>query len=227
MKFSYLLIASLLVVAFATCKHEPTYIINGNSTTDTTKYNPPPPPTNDSVCFNTQILPLIKASCAQVGCHDAITKEEGLVLDSYSGIMKMGTSDLMKYINLTSGKKMMPPLPQPRMDTASKALLNKWIKEGAKNRICTPTICDTTNVKYSTHIVPVINTYCKGCHNSSKSDGGVNLDNYTSVKTSAITGKMICTITANGCAIMPKGGPSLSKCDIRKIQIWAASGCPQ
>ncbi|MFZ4798664.1 MAG: hypothetical protein ACOYMA_14290 [Bacteroidia bacterium] len=224
MKFKYLLIASLLVITFATCKHEPTYIISGNNPIDTVTVKPIP--TNDSICFNTQILPLIKASCAQVGCHDAITREEGLVLDSYAGIKNLGTSNMMAYINKNSGK-VMPPFPQPRLDAASKALLNKWIAEGAKNRICTPTICDTANVKYTTHIAPIMNIYCKGCHNTTNAGGTVNLDNYASVKTSATTGKMICTITANGCAIMPKGGPSLSKCDIRKIQIWAATGCPQ
>ncbi len=72
-----------------------------------------------------------------------------------------------------------------------------------------------------------MNTYCKGCHNSSNVGGGVNLDNYADVKTSTLTGKMICTITANGCAIMPKGGPALSNCNIRKIKIWAAANCPQ
>jgi hypothetical protein len=223
MKLSYLLIASLLVITFATCKHEPIYKIIGNVSNnpiDTTTS------ANDSICFNTQILPLIKASCAQTGCHDAITREEGIVLDSYNGIKALGTADLMKYINLSYGK-VMPPLPQPRLDAASKALLNKWIAEGAKNRICTPTVCDTANVKYTTHIAPIMNIYCKGCHNTTNAGGAVNLDNYTSTKTSATTGKMICTITANGCAIMPKGGPSLSKCDIRKIEIWAATGCPQ
>ncbi|MCF8429753.1 MAG: hypothetical protein K9G64_06430 [Bacteroidia bacterium] len=222
MKLSYLLIASLLIITFATCKHEPTYKITGNNNPIDTNTNP----ANDSICFNTQILPLIKASCAQTGCHDAITREEGIVLDSYNGIKDLGTADLMKYINLSYGK-VMPPLPQPRLDAASKALLNKWIAEGAKNRICTPTVCDTVNVKYSTHIAPIMNIYCKGCHNTTNTGGAVNLDNYTSTKASATTGKMICTITANGCAIMPKGGPSLSKCDIRKIQIWAATGCPQ
>ena len=222
MKLSYLLIASLLVITFATCKHEPSYKITGNIIDTTTK----PTLVNDSICFNTQILPLIKASCAQTGCHDAITREEGIVLDSYNGIKALGTRDLMKYINLSYGK-VMPPLPQPRLDAASKALLNKWIGEGAKNRICTPTVCDTVNVKYTTHIAPIMNIYCKGCHNTSNAGGAVNLDNYTSTKTCTTTGKMICTITASGCAIMPKGGPSLSKCDIRKIQIWAATGCPQ
>ncbi len=223
MKISYLLIASLIVITFATCKHEPIVKIVGNGTLDDSTYTIP---ANDSVCFNTQILPLIKASCAQTGCHDAITREEGLVLDSYNGIKSLGTGNLMKYINLNYGK-VMPPLPQPRLDAASKALLNKWIAEGARNRICTPTVCDTSNVKYTTHIAPIMNIYCKGCHNTTNAGGTVNLDNYNSTKTCTTTGKMICTITASGCAIMPKGGPSLSKCDIRKIQIWAATGCLQ
>lgn len=215
--------SSLLI--FGMCKHETTTIINGgNGVTDTTKIIDNPK--NDSVCFNIQILPLITASCAQVGCHDANSRVEGLILNSYSGIMNMGTKDLLKYIKLTSGK-MMPPPPQPRMEQANIDIIQRWVNEGAKNRICNPTSCDTLNVKYTSHIATIMNTYCKGCHNSSNVGGGVNLDNYADVKTSTLTGKMICTITANGCAIMPKGGPALSNCNIRKIKIWAAANCPQ
>jgi hypothetical protein len=218
-----IMFSSLLI--FGMCKHETTTIINGgNGVTDTTKIIDNPK--NDSVCFNTQILPLITASCAQVGCHDANSRVEGLILNSYSGIMNMGTKDLLKYIKLTSGK-MMPPPPQPRMEQANIDIIQRWVNEGAKNRICNPTSCDTLNVKYTSHIAPIMNTYCKGCHNSSNVGGGVNLDNYADVKTSTLTGKMICTITANGCAIMPKGGPTLSNCNIRKIKIWAAANCPQ
>ena len=215
--------SSLLI--FGMCKHETTAIINGgNGLTDTTKIIDNLK--NDSVCFNTQILPLITASCAQVGCHDANSRVEGLILNSYSGIMNMGTKDLLKYIKLTSGK-MMPPPPQPRMEQANIDIIQRWVNEGAKNRLCNPTSCDTLNVKYTSHIVPIMNTYCKGCHNSSNVGGGVNLDNYADVKTSTLTGKMICTITANGCAIMPKGGPALSTCNVRKIKIWASANCPQ
>lgn len=213
------------LLTFGMCKHETTTIINGgNGVTDTTKIIDNPK--NDSVCFNTQILPLITASCAQVGCHDPSSRVEGLILTSYSGIMNMGTKDLLKYIKLTSGK-VMPPPPQPRMEQANIDLIQRWVNEGAKNTICNPTNCDTLNVKYTSHIAPIMNTYCKGCHNSSNVGGGVNLDNYAAVKTSTLTGKMICTITANGCAIMPKGGPALSTCNIRKIKIWAAANCPQ
>ncbi len=207
------------------CKHEPEIVLRKGTPTDTT-HTIVVPAANDSVCFNTQILPLITASCAQSGCHDAITAEEGLTLNSYAGIMNMGTSDLVRYITLNSNKRMPPP-PQPKMDTANINLIKRWVAEGAKNRICAPTNCDTTNVAYSTHIAPLINTYCKGCHNLNNKGGGVNLDNYTDTKASALTGKMVCSITANGCAVMPKGGPALSKCNIRKIQIWASNNCPQ
>lgn len=38
---------------------------------------------------------------------------------------------------------------------------------------------------------------------------------------------MVCTITANDCAVMSKGGPQLSKRNMRKIKIWASNNCPQ
>jgi hypothetical protein len=222
MKKVNLLIVLAVVLFFKNCKHEPDVVLVKGGTADTTKNVPQP----TEVCFNTQILPLITSSCAQSGCHDAITREEGLVLNSYNGIMNLGTKDLLKYIKLTSGK-MMPPPPQPRMSQANIDLIQRWVNEGAKNTICNPTECDTLNVKYTTHIAPLMNTFCLGCHNNANKSGNVNLDNYADVKTNTQVGKLICTITANGCAIMPKGGPSLSDCNIQKIKIWAANNCPQ
>lgn len=223
-KVNFLLLLLAIGIVFSTCKHETIQIPIGNPI-DTNHVIIPP--IDDKVCFNTQILPLITSSCAQTGCHDALTHTEGLRLYSYTGIMNLGTSNLLNYIQRTSGK-VMPPLPQPRMDPASIALIKKWISEGAQNRICTPTACDTTNVKYSTHIAPVMNTYCKGCHNIGNKGDNVNLDNFADASTNTLIGKVLCTITATGaCTLMPKGGPALSSCNIRKIQLWAASNCPQ
>ncbi len=217
------IIAVMLLVILSTCKHEPTQIPIGNNNPIDTNIV-----TYDSVCFNTQILPLITASCAQAGCHDPIKHEEDLILNSYSGIMKLGTDKLLIAVKLTSGKKMMPPLPQPRLDTASINLIQRWINEGSKNRICIPGVCDTVNVKYATHIAPVLNTYCKGCHNTGNKGGNVNLDNYTDAKNNTLSGKVLCSVTAtSGCALMPKGGPALSPCNIRKLQLWVAANCLQ
>jgi hypothetical protein len=167
MKQFITLVTFLMLLLFNNCKHEPKPVIRSSNNDTSLK---------DLVCFNTQILPLITASCAQVGCHDAITQEEGLILNSYDGIINMGTEDLVKYITLTSGK-MMPPLPQPRMDITNINLIKKWIAEGAKNSNCIPINCDTSNVLYSNEIAPIINTYCKGCHNTGNKGGNVNLDN--------------------------------------------------
>ncbi len=213
------------VLLLATCKHEPTQII---LTKDTSNNNPPVTPTYDSVCFNTQILPLINASCAQAGCHDAITREEGLNLTSYASIRSLALKgDLVSYITTTKASKRMPPPPQQPMDTANINLIKKWIAEGAKNTICNTGNCDTNNVAYGKHIVPLINTYCKACHNTSNKQGNINLDNYTDVKNQTLTGHLICCITNAGCKFMPQGGAMLSTCNIRKIEIWAANNCPQ
>jgi hypothetical protein len=217
MKQFITLVTFLMLLLFNNCKHEPKPVIRSSNNDTSLK---------DLVCFNTQILPLITASCAQVGCHDAITQEEGLILNSYDGIINMGTEDLVKYITLTSGK-MMPPLPQPRMDIANINLIKKWIAEGAKNSNCIPINCDTSNVLYSNEIAPIINTYCKGCHNTGNKGGNVNLDNFADVKASTLTGKLLFTINASTYTLMPKGGPKLSNCNLRKIQIWADKNCPQ
>jgi hypothetical protein len=226
MKKIIYLIAALAI--FSTCKHQTTEIVAGLGNQNDTTHNDPIVilPSNDSVCFNTQILPLIMASCAQAGCHDAISKVEDLNLTSYAGIKAMGTGTLITYITKTTGK-VMPPQPQPRMDTANINLIKRWIKEGAKNRICNQTSCDTSNVLYSTHIISIMNTYCKGCHNSGNKGGAISLDNYADVKTQTLTGNLICSITNKGCKFMPQGGSSLGLCDMRKIQIWASKNCPQ
>jgi hypothetical protein len=224
-KIIYLITA---LAIFSNCKHQATEITKGiGNNTDTTHQDTIVIiPANDSVCFNTQILPLVMASCAQAGCHNAISRVEGLNLTSYNDIMAMGANTLVTYITKTTGK-VMPPKPQPRMDTASINLIKRWVKEGAKNRICNQTTCDTSNVLYSTHITPIMNTYCQGCHNSGNKGGNINLDNYTDMKTQTLTGSLICSITNTGCKFMPQGGSSLSFCDIRKIQIWASKNCPQ
>jgi hypothetical protein len=226
MKKIIYLIATLAI--FSTCKHQTTEVVTGPGNPIDTAHHDTIIilPSYDSVCFNTQILPLVMASCAQSGCHDATSRVEGLNLTSYEGINAMGANTLVIYITKTTGK-VMPPKPQPRMDTAGINLIKRWVKEGAKNRICNQTICDTSNVLYSTHITPIMNTYCKGCHNSGNKGGNINLDNYTDMKTQTLTGSLICSITNTGCKFMPQGGSSLSFCDIRKIQIWASKNCPQ
>lgn len=216
-KFVSILLFSFTLL-LVTCKHEPTEppLDPNNNTVPT---NPVP----DSVCFNTQIMPLFSASCAMTsGCHNATNPQKGLVLTSYLEI-KTNLKDIMEEIE--DGK--MPYNPYPKLDAATINLLKRWINEGATERNCSATVCDTTLVKYTTHIAPLMVNYCRGCHNAASAGGNVKLDTYDNVKANVQTpGKVICAITANGCTLMPKGGSSIGFCNIRKIQIWAENNFP-
>lgn len=211
-------------VQFQSCKHEPEKVIGSS------QMNPVNPVTNDSICFNTQVQPLISSNCAKSGCHDDITKADGVSLTTYSKIRNQVTpyntnnSKLLKQI-LETGKDRMPPAPSAPLDAASIELLTKWISQGALDRSCTASVCDTNNVKLSTHIQPLIDLYCKGCHTGAAAGGGVLLDSYSAIKASANTGKLMCALQWTGsCSNMPKGSAKLSFCNIRKFELWIQAG---
>jgi hypothetical protein len=52
--------------------------------------NNPTNPTvkSDTVCFNTEVLPLFITYCASAGCHDPVSKKEGVITNNYANIMK-------------------------------------------------------------------------------------------------------------------------------------------
>ena len=89
-----------------------------------------------------------------------------------------------------------------------------------------PTVCkDTANVSYAGRIVPLFNSYCISCHNSSNSNGNVNLDNYQSVLIVVNSGTLINSIKHTGSASpMPKGGGKLDDCEIMAFTTWMKEG---
>jgi hypothetical protein len=87
--------------------------------------------------------------------------------------------------------------------------------------------CDTTNITYSTTVRSILQTYsCLGCHSGSGASGGnIILDNYNSVKTYALNGKLYGSIShASGYVAMPSGGNKMSPCNIIKIKKWIDLG---
>src|SRR5688500_13456166 len=52
------------------------------------------------VYFDMVILPILKSNCAKSGCHDAITHQEGIILDSYENVM--GSDEDRKSTRLNS-----------------------------------------------------------------------------------------------------------------------------
>jgi hypothetical protein len=87
------------------------------------------------------------------------------------------------------------------------------------------TSCDTTNVTYSGTIVPILNSYCIGCHSGSLPSGGITLTSYTNVQALASTGALMNALTGNGVPLMPPSG-SLSPCKIGQFEIWIRNGMP-
>lgn len=222
------------VICMPACEREPVYI-GGYSTdpADTTGNNGIPC-NPDSVYFSQQILPILTSNCAMPGCHDAISHEDGIVLDNYQNVRNTGgiklsnpaDSKIYKVMKLSDPGDRMPPPPQPVVAAEQQALLLKWIQQGALNLSCEAD-CDTGNVKFSTTIMPVIETRCKGCHSGTSPQGGVSMTNYTQVRATAVNGSLWGSIThKNGFTAMPypAGSAKIPECDIRKVKIWIDKG---
>ena len=231
---SVVLLLAIFVVFLEQCKHGASEIVPShpvitdttNKAKDTTHLPPPPPPTTgDSTCFNTQILPLVLNTCGMAGCHNASSAKKGYVLTNYSNI-----SAAVAVINSVTTRGSMPKS-IPHWTAAQIALFQKWWAEGAKDVECSTIICDTSNVTYTSQIQPLIQNYCIGCHSTAvanTSGGGIILDNYAALKTSALTGHLLCSIQwAGTCSHMPKGTGQFGICEQRKFAIWVNNNCPQ
>lgn len=220
---SFLILVFSVSFLMITCKHPIPEDQAANIPTISANCN------SDSVYFVNEIQPLINSSCATSGCHDARTRAEDVELTSFTKIrnyvvpFNAGGSKLYKVIVKTGGERMPPP-PMPAFTSAQVAKLVKWINQGARNNQCIGN-CDTSSFTYSAVVAPMMATYCNGCHNPSSLGGGINLSTYTALKTQALNGKLVGSIThATGYSAMPKSGNKLLDCQIRQVQKWIQAG---
>ncbi|MEO6584437.1 MAG: hypothetical protein ABIO05_08940 [Ferruginibacter sp.] len=237
------IIAFLIIVAgFAACKHEVpigTVVVPGGNTggggtggggggtggggTGSTL-----------VCFQSDILPIFQTNCAKSSCHDAASHQKDYVLDNYNNIVKKGirpgdASESKIYrVLFETGNDKMPRPPNPDLTPAQKALIGRWINEGAQNTTnCNNSSsgCDTTKFKYSADIQPILAANCTGCHNATTFAAGLNFTQYDVVKQTAINGRLVGTITHTpGYSPMPRNAAKLSDCKITQIKKWIAAG---
>lgn len=238
--FATVTVAALLQTV--ACKREPVFIgtlYPDPDPIDTTDTNPNPnlhPCSPDSVYFTQQVLPILTSNCAMSGCHDAASHEEGVVLDNYTNVRNTGKikltnpadSKIYKVLNDTDPNDRMPPAPAAPLTADQKALILKWIQQGALNLTCDAD-CDTTNVTFSGSVMPIVDLKCRGCHSGASPQGGIALTNHAQVKATVSNGKLWGSIThASGFKPMPYpvGGAKLPDCDIRKVKIWLDKGAP-
>lgn len=232
-KFLYILFAlSAGVIVLNACRHEILNPGNGSGGGGGTGGGNPPPTSNcnpDSVYFVNDIMPLISSNCTMSGCHDNITHADGVNLTTYTKIMSYvrpgdaANSKLYKVIIKTNGDRMPPP-PMPAMTTAQKALIQKWINQGAKNNSCIAS-CDTAVFTYSGAVKPIMDNKCVGCHNPSNLGGNIDVSTYNAVRIISLNGKLYGSIAhQTGYSPMPKNSAKLSDCEIRQVQKWITAG---
>lgn len=87
--------------------------------------------------------------------------------------------------------------------------------------------CDTTsNVSYSTHIVPIMENYCYSCHSGSNPSSGYNLDTYTDLAGWASSGDLHGSVFRRaGFNAMPPSF-ALDSCRMKLFENWINAGAP-
>jgi len=197
----------------------------------------PETPTNftcspDTVYFQQTILPLITSNCSMSGCHDAISKKDGVILTDYANILREvkvtspTSSDLYKCL-IETGEDRMPPAPAAEFSSTNKSLVLKWIQQGAKNNSCVASAanCDTVGVSFSSTVFPILKNYCTGCHSGTTPSAGIDLNSYPAVKVYAANGKLMGSINhAAGYKPMPSSTTKLGACQISQIKAWISEG---
>lgn len=238
MKKIILFLSTCVIMVLQSCSHdiiEPinTVLLDTTGTGGGGGVINPNPCDQTKLYFVNDVLPIFLSSCAYSGCHDAASAKEGIILDTYANIMSTGevipgnawSSKIYEAITETDPEDIMPPSPKPHLLPEQITIIARWINEGALNTECISENCDTLTVKYSTHIEPLITTFCRGCHSGSNPSGGIFMDNYSNVKLSVMNGSFLGSIKREaGWSGMPKNGTKLSDCNIRKIEIWIQNG---
>lgn len=225
--------ALIIYIGVVACKHEPWPYDGPPNPNDTIPDSPGGKPCHpDTVYFENQILPLIQSNCGASGCHGNGSAQDGVDLTSYNRIINTADvragnpngSDLYEVITETDPDKRMPPPPAAPLTAAQQQLIYTWILQGARNNRCDD--CDTVNVKFSSHVFPVIQQNCQSCHGTTNPSGGVSLTNHAQV-VSAVTNKNLLEIIkhTSGFKAMPPGA-KMPNCEIRKIELWLNDGMP-
>ncbi len=229
MKTKLVSIAVLLcitgAIALSSCKHESLFV----TTTDSSPSGGTQACSTDTVYFKNTVQPLLISGCAMSGCHDAASRKEGIEITSYANIMASGVragnpggSKLYTVLN-KSGEERMPQSPYPAFTAAQKDIIYKWILQGANNNACNS--CDSTLITFAGAVSPLMNSYCKGCHNPASLGGGIDLSSYSTIKIQALNGRLIGSIAHTaGISPMPKGGSKLADCQISQVQKWILAG---
>lgn len=91
------------------------------------------------------------------------------------------------------------------------------------------TKCAPIMPTYNSSVKFILNSNCafSGCHDAGTQADGINLSDYANAKVESENGKIVCSVTSNGCTPMPLSAAPLSDSLITELQCWAFNGSPQ
>jgi len=226
----------ILLSLMQRCKHERDDLPEPVDT-DTTETVIIPPVKSDTCSFDTvyfvnDILPIFITKCGGSLCHSqGANNDDDVFLYDYDQIMKHGKikpfkpedNEIIEVVTETDPDKLMPPPPAAKLTPEEINAFKVWINQGALNNAC-ENKCDTSDVRFSNEIEPIVLATCQGCHSGQRPSGGVYIRNYNDIKILALNGSLEGTIYRKpGYKAMPPGGP-VDSCSMAKISIWVANG---
>lgn len=216
-----LLIGSITIIS---CRHEP----NPNLLTDT-------------ICFDSEVLPIFVSNCTVSGCHNA-GFEKGLDFTNYTSIVNNVTpgdpykSLIYKVISKPYCINYMPQRSKfPPLAEQQRKIIYLWIKQGALNTSCSGSdtsqvIIKNDSVCFTRDILPVISSSCalSNCHDNITAVEGVALMNYAQIRSHVIPGnpnssKLYSSLLPSAGDRMPPSGP-LTTTQIYTINKWIKEG---
>ena len=185
------------------------------------------------IYFEDDVLPILLSNCGFSGCHDAGTATAGVILTDYDNVINtadveafdLNGSKLYRVITDDDPNEVMPP--GGKMSNDKLNIIAQWILQGADNLMCEdePLNCIEGEVSYADDIIPLMNTYCNGCHSTSNAFGGVITDTYANMKTIADNGRLFGALNWDeGYVAMPQGQDQLDSCKIVIVKNWIDEG---
>lgn len=229
-------VVMIVVWNFTACTHDPVFIENPadpNNMDPQDSMDTTIPCDEDVVYFEKQILPILRSNCAFSDCHNAASAKDGVVLESYTSVMatadveafNLNDSEFYEVLVEDNPDKLMPPPPRLQLAPDQINLIARWILQGAENIKCEDAQCNVDNVAFASHINPIVETNCKGCHVGPNPSGGVFLDGYDNIKVLVDDGRLLGAVTwIEGFRRMPQGQDMLDECSINQIKSWIDDG---
>ena len=196
------------------------------------------------ICFEGDVLPIFKNSCAISGCHDG-QGESGLILNNYVDISHSlipgdpYSSKSYRAIITTMGETKMPP--DNPLSLENRILIRLWIEQGAQLTTC-PGGSGTGNggdpsvnprACFTRDILPVLVSRCAstGCHDAVTHKEGYVFSSYSTTMTAVRSGNpggsklyQVITTTSGEGKMPPAGSSQLTVTEKDSIRKWISYG---